>query len=87
MDSLSTKESVDGYKQCQREDIRSQLAHLRQLMTTPLTSTNEDIPNGQLMQLALEVMSQAIGSRQDDDQSRELTSEHKDLALPPVCAL
>ena len=56
-------------------------------MTIPLTSTNEDIPNGQLMQLALEVMSQAIGSRQDDDQSRELTSEHKDLALPPVCAL
>ena len=56
-------------------------------MTTPLTSTNEDIPNGQLMQLALEVMSQAIGSLQDDDQSRGLTSKHKDLALPPVCAL
>ena len=50
-------------------------------MTTPLTSSNEDIPNGQLMQLALEVMSQAIGSRQDDDQSSELTSEHNDLAL------
>ena len=56
-------------------------------MTTPPTSMNEDIPNGQLMQLALEVMSQAIGSRQDDDQNRGLTSEHKDLALPPVCAL
>jgi len=25
LDSLSTKESVDGYKQCQREDIRSQV--------------------------------------------------------------
>ena len=56
-------------------------------MTTPLTSTNEYIPNGQLMQLALEVMSQAIGPRQENDQSRGLTSEHEYLALPPVCAL
>ena len=56
-------------------------------MTTSQTSANEPIPNGQLMHLAIEVMNQAIELRQNDDQSRLLSSEFKELALPPVCAL
>ena len=56
-------------------------------MTTPHTSTNEETPNGQLMHLALEVMSKAIESRQNDYQHTEQISEFTDIVLPPVCAL
>ena len=51
------------------------------------TSTNEEVPNGQLMHLALEVVSKVIESPQNDDQSGDLTYDHTDISLPPVCAL
>ena len=51
------------------------------------TSTNEDIPNGQLMHLALEVISKVAESPQNNDQSRDLAFGVRDNALPPVCAL
>ena len=51
------------------------------------TSTNEEIPNGQLMHLALEVVSKVIESPQNNDQSGDLTYDHTDISLPPVCAL
>ena len=51
------------------------------------TSTNEKIPNGQLMHLALEAVSKVIKSPQNNDQSGDLTYDHTDISLPPVCAL
>ena len=39
------------------------------------------------MHLAIEAMNQAIELRQNDDPSGLLSSEFKDIALPPVCAL
>ena len=51
------------------------------------TSTNEEIPNGQLMHLALEVVKKVIESPQNNDQSGDLTYEYTDISLPPVCAL
>ena len=39
------------------------------------------------MHLAIEVMNQAIELRQNDIQNRLLSSESKDIAPPPVCAL
>jgi hypothetical protein len=56
-------------------------------MTASNAPGNEDIPNGQLMHLALEVMNQAIESNYSDDQSEGLTSEFKGISIPPVCAL
>ena len=56
-------------------------------MIPPHTSANEETPNGQLMHLALEVMSQTVESRQNDDQNRDPISDLKNIALPPVCAL
>ena len=52
------------------------------------TSTNEDLPNGQLMHLALEVMDkEAAESPQNINQSGSLTYDIRDDVLPPVCAL
>jgi len=51
------------------------------------TTTNKDIPNGQLMHLALEVVHKVVESNHLNDQTRELTSDHQDISLPPVCAL
>jgi hypothetical protein len=51
------------------------------------TSSNEKIPNGQLMDLALEVVSKVIESPQNNDQSGDLTYDHSDISFPPVCAL
>jgi hypothetical protein len=56
-------------------------------MTASNAPGNEDIPNGQLMHLALEVMNQAIESNYNDEQSEGLTSEFKGISIPPVCAL
>ena len=57
------------------------------LMADLQTSTNEEIPNGQLMHLALEVVKKVIESPQNNDQSGDLTYDHTDISLPPVCAL
>ena len=51
------------------------------------TSTNEDLPNGQLMHLALEVMDKVADSPQNINQSGSLTYDIRDDVLPPVCAL
>ena len=51
------------------------------------TSTNEDLPNGQLMHLALEVMDKAAESPQNINQSGGLTYDIRDDALTPVCSL
>ena len=51
------------------------------------TSSIEKIPNGQLMDLALEVVSKVIESPQNNDQSGDLAYDHTDIPLPPVCAL
>ena len=56
-------------------------------MADPQTSTNENIPNGQLMHLALEVISKVAESPQEIDQSRDFAYDVKNSALPPVCAL
>ncbi len=56
-------------------------------MIPPHTSANEATPNGQLMHLALEVMSKTVESSQNDDQNRDLISDLKNITLPPVCAL
>jgi len=53
----------------------------------PQTSTNENIPNGQLMHLALEVVSKVAESPQEIDQSRDFAYDIKNSILPPVCAL
>jgi hypothetical protein len=50
-------------------------------------STNEEFQNGQLMQLALEAVDKAAKSPQNNDQSKDLTYDTRDNALPPVCAL
>ena len=60
---------------------------MRILMADLKTSTNEKIPNGQLMHLALEVVSKVIESPQNNDQSGDLAYDHTDIPLPPVCAL
>ncbi len=52
------------------------------------TSSNEKIPNGQLMDLALEVVSKVIESPQNNDQGGDLIAyDHSDISFPPVCAL
>ena len=51
------------------------------------TPTNGEIPNAQRMHLALEVVSKVIESPQNNDQSGDLTYDHTDISLPPVCAL
>ena len=56
-------------------------------MADPQTSTNEDLPNGQLMHLALEVMDKVAKSQQNINQIGSLTYDIRDDALPPVCAL
>jgi hypothetical protein len=56
-------------------------------MTDLHTSTNEDLPNGQLMHLALEVMDKVAESPQNINQIGSLTYDIRDDALPPVCAL
>ena len=56
-------------------------------MTTSNTPEKNDIPNGQLMHLALEVMNQAIESNYNNEQREGLTSEFKVISIPPVCAL
>ena len=56
-------------------------------MADPQTSTNGNIPNGQLMHLALEAVSKVAESPQDIDQSIDFTYDVKNSALPPVCAL
>ena len=56
-------------------------------MTTSNTPVNNDIPNGQLMHLALEVMNQTVESHHNDQQSEGLTSEFKGISPPAVCAL
>ena len=53
----------------------------------PQSSTNENIPNGQLMHLALEVVSKVAESPQDIDQRRDFAYDIKNSILPPVCAL
>lgn len=51
------------------------------------TSTNEDLPNGQLMHLAFEAMDKAAESPENINQNGNLTYDIRDDALPPVCAL
>ena len=51
------------------------------------TSTNEDLPKGQLMHLALEVIEKSAESPQNINQCGNLTYDIRDDALPPVCAL
>ena len=51
------------------------------------TSTNEDLPNSQLMHLALEVMDKAAESPENVNQSGSLTYDIRDDILPSVCAL
>ena len=60
---------------------------MRILVADLKTSTNEEIPNGQLMHLALEVVSKAIESPQNNVQSGGRKYDHTDISLPPVCAL
>lgn len=57
------------------------------LMTEPHTSKNEEIPNGQLMHLALEVARKAIETQQNSDINRDAIHNIKDASLPPICAL
>ena len=49
-------------------------------------SDNTDIPNGQLMHLATEVVKKSIESSQSEVQNRDF-SYFNDMTFPPVCAL
>ena len=51
------------------------------------TPTSLEVPNGQLMHLALEVVNQAIETRQTIDHNNELPHDFQGIALHPVCAL
>ncbi len=85
---LHRKESINRYKHCQRKTIDFSRIHYFLILVEDLhTTTNKDIPNGQLMHLALEVVHKVVESNHLNDQSRELTSDHQDISLPPVCAL
>ncbi len=57
------------------------------LTMDPNTSTSLEVPNGQLMHLALEVVNQAIETRQTIDHNKELPHDFQGIALHPVCAL
>ena len=57
------------------------------LTMDPNTSTSLEVPNGQLMHLALEVVNQAIETRQTIDHNNELPHDFQGIALHPVCAL
>ena len=56
-------------------------------MIEPNTPTPQEAPNGQLMHLALEVVNQAIETRQTIDHNNELPHDFQGIALHPVCAL
>ena len=84
---LHRKESINRYKHCQRKTIDFQEFIILILVEYLHTTTNKDIPNGQLMHLALEVVHKVVESNHLNDQTRELTSDHQDISLPPVCAL
>ena len=56
-------------------------------MMEPNTPTSLEVPNGQLMHLALEVVNQAIETRQTIDHNNELPHDFQGIALHPVCAL